>query len=536
MLFPFFYKVQHWVSVLLAVYGAALVGICPFCGWFADKSPNRRMPLLISLLALGGATLLLCFGNSIALLIVGRVLQGISAATVWTVGLALLADTVGPLKIGQSIGYVGISMSVATLVAPMVGGIVYDKVGYFPVYYVAFGMILLDIALRFILVEKKVAHRWQMAAVNVAPTPHAGAEENKSSSVIATSSPTSPPQPPHEPPASGEGSWPLRKMLRSPRLLASLFATVVVALLLTAWDATLPLHVSGLFGWSSLGAGLIFLPVLMPSFFSPVIGIWTDRQGARMPVVFGFLIVIPFVVCLRFVDGPEGSGRGHTGKVVLLCVLLAGVGFGLSMAMVPLIAEIVYVLEKECPTLPPSAATPTTTTNTTITSPAAASAPPEPPTTGIAPVPLAGVAAPATTAVAAAAVAAETPHHSKRNSYATAYGMSNAAFAGGMLAGPLFGGFVRSTAGWGTMCWGLSIISVGGAVGALWVGEGWVVRRGRSEVSGSKTEAEGDGDVESQREQQEPPLFQRRVEAEGESDVIRGSGGRDGEKAALRLD
>ena len=88
------------------------------------------MPLLIGLVVLGGATVLLCLATSFAMMIASRVLQGLSAAVVWTVGLALLADTVGD-RIGQALGYVSISMSAGILVAPMIGGIVYAKSGYY---------------------------------------------------------------------------------------------------------------------------------------------------------------------------------------------------------------------------------------------------------------------------------------------------------------------------------------------------------------------------------------------------------------------
>lgn len=73
--------------------------------------------------ALAASTLLLCLGQSLALLVLGRVLQGISAAIVWTVGLALLVDTVGHERVGQAMGYVAMSMSVAILVAPLLGGV-----------------------------------------------------------------------------------------------------------------------------------------------------------------------------------------------------------------------------------------------------------------------------------------------------------------------------------------------------------------------------------------------------------------------------
>ena len=45
-------------------------------------------------------------------LIVARILQGISAAVVWTIGLALVLDTVGPDNLGKTIGSVSIELTV----------------------------------------------------------------------------------------------------------------------------------------------------------------------------------------------------------------------------------------------------------------------------------------------------------------------------------------------------------------------------------------------------------------------------------------
>jgi len=53
-----------------------------------DHLETRRSSLMAGLVALLGATFMLCFGRSEAVLIVARVLQGISAAVVWTVGIA----------------------------------------------------------------------------------------------------------------------------------------------------------------------------------------------------------------------------------------------------------------------------------------------------------------------------------------------------------------------------------------------------------------------------------------------------------------
>lgn len=152
-------EVQQWTAILLACYNITLFVGSPLVGFYADRTTSRRLPLLLGLFALAGSTLLLCLGKTVALLVVGRLLQGLSAAIVWSVGLALLADTMGR-NIGYAMGYVGIAMSVGLLIAPVIGGAVYAAAGYYAVYYIAFAVIFCDIILRLILIEKKVARQW----------------------------------------------------------------------------------------------------------------------------------------------------------------------------------------------------------------------------------------------------------------------------------------------------------------------------------------------------------------------------------------
>lgn len=107
------------------IYFSAIVG------YMADHTATRQSPLLCGLLALMGSTVMLCIGSSIVVLVIGRLLQGISATVVWVVGLALLADTVGKDEIAQSMGIISLSMSAAVFLAPLLGGIVYGKGGYY---------------------------------------------------------------------------------------------------------------------------------------------------------------------------------------------------------------------------------------------------------------------------------------------------------------------------------------------------------------------------------------------------------------------
>ena len=100
-------EIQAHVSGLLAAYAGASVLFSPVAGVLADRLPTRQLPFLVGLTALLLATLLLFLGRGVPVLTVARVLQGVSAAVVWTIGLALVLDTVGPGDLGKTIGSVG---------------------------------------------------------------------------------------------------------------------------------------------------------------------------------------------------------------------------------------------------------------------------------------------------------------------------------------------------------------------------------------------------------------------------------------------
>ena len=83
-------------------------------GWYADRHSSRRLPFLIGLVIIVAATILIWLSRTIALQLVGRILQGLAAAIVWVTGLAMIADRVGEAEIGQYVGYLGTAMMVGT--------------------------------------------------------------------------------------------------------------------------------------------------------------------------------------------------------------------------------------------------------------------------------------------------------------------------------------------------------------------------------------------------------------------------------------
>ncbi|KAI9829429.1 MAG: hypothetical protein M1819_006366 [Sarea resinae] len=449
------HEVQHWVSILLAVYGAALLVASPISGWAADHTSSRRLPLLVGLLALGGATVMLCVGSSIGVLVAGRLLQGLSAAVVWTVGLALLVDTVGQKEIGEAMGYVSLSMSIGVMIAPLLGGVVYAKGGYYSVFAMAFGLVALDIVLRLFMIEKKVAAKWAITneggssygtCSNVpGPLTETKTDSNGKSSSAAQDGPTIQ--------LSRTRRFinalpPVVTLLSSRRLLAALWGCLVQAALMTSFDSVIPLYVHRIFHWGSTAAGLMFLPLVLPSFMAPIFGRCSDKYGPRWLATSGFILALPFLTLLRLVT------HDSIGQKVLLCALLFLIGFSIDLVMAPLMAEITYVVEAKERKRP-------------------------------------GMFGPS-------------------GAYAQAYGLFNTAFAGGTLVGPIWAGFVETSAGWGTVGWSLGLLSGISAIPAfIWTG-GLITQRHEHRERLSQEEgtldsatnpnAHVDGDIEANAE------------------------------------
>lgn len=99
-------ELQGYTSGLLAAFAAASLLSSPIAGIIADQTNTRQLPFLLGLFALLAATILLAVGQSISVIALARVLQGMSGAVVWTIGLAICLETVGPSKLGTTIGAV----------------------------------------------------------------------------------------------------------------------------------------------------------------------------------------------------------------------------------------------------------------------------------------------------------------------------------------------------------------------------------------------------------------------------------------------
>ncbi|KAL9126988.1 MAG: hypothetical protein Q9175_007822 [Cornicularia normoerica] len=338
-------QIQSHVSGLLAAYAGASVLCSLPAGILADRLPTRQLPFLVGLTALLLATLLLFLGQNVAVLTVARVLQGISAAVVWTIGLALVLDTVGPENLGKTIGSIFGFISIGELAAPVLGGIIYKSAGYGGVFGLGFAILALDFIMRVLIIEKKTAAKYDDGEVESfnghAPQPEQdaedGPEESEEDPLIRKEESQEYKIPPDQPRAIR--SFPILYCLKDPRLLTALLLAFAQATLLATFDATIPKEAQELFDFDSLKAGLLFIALVLPYLvLGPVAGWAVDRYGPKPAAVIGFGYLVPVLILLRLVRS------GGKSQIIVYCALLALCGLGMGVIGSPSIVEASYVV------------------------------------------------------------------------------------------------------------------------------------------------------------------------------------------------
>ena len=113
-------RAVSWVFTAFVL--ANLAGL-PVMAALADRAGRRAVYLAdVALFAMG--TVVVALAPSFAVLLVGRVLQGLGASGIFPVATAVVGDTFPPESRGRAVGLLGAVFGVAFLIGPAVGGIV----------------------------------------------------------------------------------------------------------------------------------------------------------------------------------------------------------------------------------------------------------------------------------------------------------------------------------------------------------------------------------------------------------------------------
>ena len=159
-------KVALYGGLLTFSYAIMQFLFAPVLGNLSDKF-GRRPILLFSLFGFGLDYLFLSFAPSITWLFVGRVIAGITGASMTTAS-AYIADISTPETRAQNFGMIGAAFGLGFIIGPMIGGLLGEMGPRIP-FLVAAGLALLNAAYGYFIlpeslgVENRRSFDWKRA-------------------------------------------------------------------------------------------------------------------------------------------------------------------------------------------------------------------------------------------------------------------------------------------------------------------------------------------------------------------------------------
>lgn len=369
---------------LVSAYAGGLIVSSPVVAVVGAKYKNRQIPLFLGLLFMAGAVVLFMEAESYALMVVARILQGFSGTVLWTIGLALITDSVSEERVGTVLGAVMIGFSCGQAIGPPVGGVLYARMGYRAPFVFSLILVGVDLILRLFIIEKHNAIKYIRAGHYIpnfeAPgyvDPHKTIDPTKTidsqKTVIAPDAATNPREPvaaassqtevdkSASDPSDDSHATQLNKsaidpsaeshaadlkakipshwiglwhMLQSPRAMTTMALTFLNGFIVGALqDTGMTLYLEEEYGLTSFGAGLVFLGFVVPTFFaSPLAGWLVDRWGTKWIMAFGTFLCIPMYPLL-IIKGP----------LALFIFFLAVIGVGVSAFITPTTVDLALV-------------------------------------------------------------------------------------------------------------------------------------------------------------------------------------------------
>ncbi|OGM42567.1 MFS multidrug transporter [Aspergillus bombycis] len=301
---------QRMSFALLALSAVASLVCSPFIGHYADKMSSKKILLLGSLAAALFSTVILAIATSTFTLFFGRFIQAIASAFIWTVGYATIADNVRQEHLGKTYGVISLVVAAGTSGGPMAAGILFEIGGYWLAWSSAFAIIVVDIVLRVLMIERP---RTQPG------TPRGDDHDPENDPLLSNNISI----------VEEKKGWHFYTyLLRHRQFVCGAMSYFVFAILISSFDTTIPLHVRDAFDWGSMMSGLLFAALQGPGIImSPLCGWLKDRYGTRYPTAAGFAILTPIMWVLGMPgdDRFPGVNGGNTGQIVYaICVTAVG--------------------------------------------------------------------------------------------------------------------------------------------------------------------------------------------------------------------
>lgn len=123
------------VSWVVTAYVVAAAATIPLWGKLGDRHGRKRL-LEISLAMFLGASALCGVAQDLTLLVSARVVQGAAAGGLMTLAMATVGDLVSPRERARYQGYIAATFAVATVIGPLLGGVLVQHASWRWVFYV----------------------------------------------------------------------------------------------------------------------------------------------------------------------------------------------------------------------------------------------------------------------------------------------------------------------------------------------------------------------------------------------------------------
>ncbi|KAK5991483.1 putative MFS-type transporter C18.02-like protein [Cladobotryum mycophilum] len=321
--------IQRLTYQILTTYGAVAVASGLFIGQLADLAKSRQMPLIIGLGIAFTGTALLAASTNLPGVFIGRVLQAIGGTSAWIVGLSTIRDSIEAKNIGKAFGMVSSCVSAGALSGPAVAGLLLDLAGYWVAWGSVLVVLLLDIAMRLVMLEKRGQSN---ASTPVDTDNDSGGSESddvgEEAALISDTAAQSYDSVARDP-SRETGELPTlafyKLMLSQKRVIVGLACSVVYCIMLSSYNTTIPTHVKFTFGWGSLQTGLLFATLQGPTILlSPVFGWLRDKFGTKIPATIGFGSLAPLAWLLGAADQKQfpWAGSEESAKHVYIAAVI----------------------------------------------------------------------------------------------------------------------------------------------------------------------------------------------------------------------
>jgi MFS family permease len=282
----------EWLLTSTLLVGAVAV---PLFGRLGDMFGKRRM-MLVALGALVVGSLITCFTSNVALLIVGRAIQGASVATI-PLGISLLSATLPRERVGSAVALISAMLGVGGALALPVASLIGEHADFHALFWItAVGGILAFAAVVLVVPESRNRSGGRVDLVGAVLL---------SATLVALLLPLA---------QTATWGW------GSARVIGLLLAAVVLLLL---------------FGWSQtrIDQPLVDLAALRRR---PIV--LTNLTS----ILFGFALFASMIGTAGYVQAPEESGYGFGSSILVSGLVMLPSGL-MMLVFAPVAAKLIAV-------------------------------------------------------------------------------------------------------------------------------------------------------------------------------------------------